>query len=402
MKRLLIAEESLRDLKGHWFDLLKVTEQTARKMGWEVDVAMHVDAVPEIERSFNSHKVFKHAKYLDGGKKYPFERYYSFILHSYRIYKQIKPFLKSKQPYDTILVPTVMVHHLLAWHMVMSLSNAPKHLTLFFITNPGEWDAAAKAPFFPKSTIILKKLLLRFKKLVASGKVTLAVGTVGNKAEFEKLTGLPFTMAPQPVPIDAEKVYALKQQEQQKQNNGVVFSCLGFARHEKGSDLLKIAIEKIFTSNPDFGGRFMIQWVDPFMMPDGSVCEPGEFLVNHPNVEIIDRGVLADEYTRLLAKADCMVLPYRNSSYYARVSQVATECNCICTPIIYTKGGWLEETVSGYGAGIGIEDESVDSLVAAILNMQKEYNAYQAAAKTVMLQARTYYSPQHFVSILLN
>jgi glycosyltransferase involved in cell wall biosynthesis len=400
MKRLLIAEESLRDLKGHWFDLIQVVEKTAKHMGWQVDVAMHNDAVPEIVTSFNSYKVFKHAKYLDNNKKLPFERYYSFILHSYRIFKQIKPFLKSKESYDVILVPTVMVHHLLAWYLVMFLANKPKHLTLFFITNPGEWNPDTKAPFFPKSTLILKKLLLQFKKLTLKGKVTLAVGTIGNKAEFEKLTGLPFTMSPQPVPIDSENVYRLK--SSLHKTDTIVFSCLGFARHEKGSDLLKAAIEKILRQNPGFDGHFMVQWVDPFTMPDGTLCQPDDFLTTHPKVTIIDKGVLADEYVSLLAKTDCMVLPYRNSSYYARVSQVATECTCIGTPMIYTKGGWLEETVTGYGAGIGVADESVEDLTNAILQMQEQYATHKSAAESVMEKARQYYSPEHFVSLLLN
>ncbi len=94
-------------------------------------------------------------------------------------------------------------------------------------------------------------------------------------------------------------------------------------------------------------------------MPDGTTCSPGEILKNHPKVRVIDRAVQSQEYGYLLSETDCMILPYRNSSYHARVSRVAIEAVTNGIPVIYTNHGWLEETINHYGAGIGIEDESV-------------------------------------------
>ncbi|WP_342646850.1 glycosyltransferase [Mucilaginibacter sp. CSA2-8R] len=402
-KRLLIVEEALRDLKAHWFEYIKTIRNSAIKSGWEVDVASNVNAAPEIVKEFSALPVFEHSRYLDNNKsKLPGERHYGFILHSMRTQKVLKALFKAQKPYDDVFVPTVLVHHLLAWYYIMSFdSNRAKHVTLFFVTNPGVWDASKNKAFFPKSTVILKYLLKLFDGLVKAGKVTFAVETKGAKAEFETLSGLPFKLLPHPVPFEQDAVTPAA--EQGPVAKPVVnFACYGFARHEKGSDLFKQAIEEILKRYPDFNGHFHIQWTDAFKMPDSSDCTPGNVLLTHPKVTVINRAVMSEEYNKLLTETDCMVLPYRNSSYHARVSRVAIEAAANAIPMIYTKGGWLEETVSGYGAGIGIDDESVESLINAILEMQTKFSSYQATAKTAMLQARAYYSPQHFVSLLLN
>jgi glycosyltransferase involved in cell wall biosynthesis len=401
-KKLLIVEEALRDLKAHWFEYIKTIDGCAENLGWDVEVACHEDAAPEIIKAFNSLPIFEYARYLDHDKKkLPGEKHYGFILHSIRIQKSLARLFKNNKKYDDVFVPTVLIHHLLAWYYIMKFNpNRPKHVTLFFVTNPGVWDAETKKSFFPKSSIILRYLLRLFSSLVKSGKVTFAVETKGAKTEFESLCALPFKLLPHPVPfnqtsqIDADKSNSYL-------NENLSFACYGFARHEKGSDLLRSAIEQILKDKPEFKGHFTIQWTDSFKMPDGTDCGPGEILTNHPKVTIINRAVMSDEYNQLLAQTDCMILPYRNSSYYARVSRVAIEAAANAIPIIYTKNGWLEETAVDYGAGIGIEDESVTDIIGAIYSMQINYASYRLNAQQAVQRAHDYYSPNHFVHLLL-
>jgi glycosyltransferase involved in cell wall biosynthesis len=318
-----------------------------------------------------------------------------------RTQKALADLFKIKPQYDDVFVPTVLVHHLLAWYTIMTFNaNKPKHVTLFFVTNPGVWNAETKKSFFPKSTIILKYLLKMFGALVKSGAVTFAVETKGAKAEFETLSGLPFKLLPHPVPFD--QINAEEPAVDVAKNQPVHFACYGFARHEKGSDLLKTAIERLLEKTPDFKGHFSIQWTDTFKMPDGSDCQPGEFLIKHPKVTIINRAVMSEEYNKLLAQTDCMMLPYRNSSYHARVSRVAIEAAANGIPMIYTKDGWLEETVVGYGAGVGIADENVDELIAAIQTIVKEFGHYKTLAVDKKKTAREYYSAINFCKLLLD
>lgn len=403
MKRLLIVEEALRDLKAHWFQYIQTICKGVEADGWKVDVACNKQADPEILKTFSSFPIFRHARYLDNSKgRLPGERFFGFILHSIRVLMDLWPLLKKRERYNHIFVPTVLVHHLLAWYAIMLLHpNKPEKLTLFFVTNPGVWDSSKGKAFLPKSTILLKRLLKLFTSQVKSRKVELAVETEGAKKEFEVLSGLPVTLLPHPVPFSGKHKQERQIQSEQTRVNQVAFSCLGFARHEKGSDLLKAAIESL-VGNKDFNGHFFVQWTDSFKMPDGSLCDPGPVISTHPKVTIIDRPVHSDEYYELLLKTDCMVLPYRNSSYHARVSRIAIEAVCLGIPVIYTKGGWLQETIESFGSGIGIEDESIDSLKKAIILMDNEFENYSANAVKIAEKAIEYYAPENFCRLLLN
>lgn len=405
-KKLLIVEEALRDLKAHWFEYIQTIKEAVNERGWEVEVAVHKDAAAEITRTFNCFPIFRNARYLRQEKdKLPAERYYGFLLHSLRCLRVLWPFFK-KHRYDAVFVPTVLVHHLLAWYIIMRLHpDKPAHLTLFFVTPPGVWDDKRKMTDFPKSTIILKKLLQLFRQFIIAGKVTLAAETREARNQFEKVSGLPFTLMPHPVPFNdtatdntSAKIDMMASGRQQP----VSFGCFGFARHEKGADLLKAAIEKILASNSDFPAHFTIQWTDPFTMPDGSICTPGCTLESHPQVTIVDRPLASNEYKALLLKTDCMILPYRNSSYHARVSRIAIEAACNSIPIIYTKGGWLEENAENFGAGVGIADESPDELISAIQTVCYDFKKFSNQAKDSVQKARAYYDPGHFSRLLLN
>lgn len=397
LQRLLIAEEALRDFKAHWFEYIKTITQAANAENWSVDVACNLNVDPQIQKAFPAFAIFRYSRYLDTTtQKLPGERYYGFILHSLRCLKVLWPFLSQQEQYDHIFVPTVLFHHLLGWWIIANFHpNKPKHITLFFVTNPGRWDQQIGSSCLPKSAQVQKILLQSFGKLVQQGKVTLGVETKGAKKEFETLTALPFVLLPHPVP-------RLESSSRQLQNSCEApnFACYGFARHEKGSDIFKAAVTTWLKANLTSTVQFRIQWTQPFPLPDGSICEPGD-LLHYSQVKVIDRPLISEEYQALLHTTGCMILPYRNSSYYARVSRIAIECAYLGIPMIYTRGGWLEEFVSEFGAGIGIEDENVDSLLGAINLMLSDYIEYRQKSLLRQENAQEYFSGKNFCQMLL-
>ncbi|MEL7355044.1 MAG: glycosyltransferase [Cyanobacteria bacterium J06560_6] len=359
-------------------------------------MACHQDAAPEIRQTLSSFPIFRYARYLDNKtNRLPGDRYYGFISHSIRQLKALWPLLNQQTQYDLVFSPTVMLHHLLAWWVLMTFHpKKPRHLTLFFVTNPGIWNPQSKTATFPKSAFLLGSLLKLFRRQVEQGKVTLAVETGGAQQEFEALAHMPFTLMPHPVPNSATNsvIFASTQP--------LNFACYGFARYEKGSDLLKSAIKVVLAKQPDFSSNFSLQWIDPFMLPNGSSCHINDLQL-HPKVTVIDRPLMPIAYQQLLDQTSCMILPYRNSSYYARVSRVAIESAYRGIPIIYTKGGWLEEVVLEFGVGIGIKDESVENLVEAINQMNINYSSFRQQAMEKRTQAQQYFSSQNFCQQLL-
>lgn len=391
-KRILIVEESLRDLKAHWFSYIKTISDGFTEKSYNVDVATNVNVAHEIRQTLNVHSIFDYSIYLDNGiKRYPGERYYSFILHSARTLKALWPFFKRQSVYDFVFVPTVLVQHLLAWWLIMSFHpRRPKEVMLFFVTNPGVWDNKSMNSFFPKRAYLQKILLKLFRKLVLAGRVRLGVETKKAQQEFELLTGLNFELLPHPVKLERSR----------EKSYGSYYACFGFARHEKGTDLLKAAIEKLLIDDIHFQNKFLIQWTDTFRMPDGTDCGPGELLISSDKVIVINSALNEVEYNKLLQDTSCMILPYRNSSYYARVSRVAIEAVCLGIPIIYTKNSWLEELVVEYGTGIGIDDENVEQLVNALFEMVEKFSFYKEHALNKAEKARTYFSPEFFTKLL--
>lgn len=396
MKKLLIVEEALRDLKAHWFEYIKTTAESAPEKGWSVDVACHQAVDPKIEQAFSSFPVFRYARYLDNEtSRLPGDRYYGFILHSLRQLKVLWPLLNQQARYDLAFAPTVMMHHLLAWWIIMTFHpNRPKQLTLFFVTNPGVWNPQLRTATLPKSSALIGRLLKLFRSQVNQNMVTLAVETKRAQQEFETLTQLPFTLMPHPVPSGNTAPNS------QLSSELLNFACYGFARYEKGSDLLKAAIIRTLEAHPNFSAKFSVQWVDAFTLPDGLLCRVDD-LKGHAKVNIIDKPVVPSVYQQLLAKTDCMILPYRNSSYYARVSRVAIEAAYQGIPVIYTQGGWLEETITSYGAGIGIADQSIDALAQAIEEMAANYSLYKQKAVENADKAKQYFSAENFCNQLL-
>ena len=391
-KTLLIVEESLKNLRAHWFEYIKTISEVAQAQGYQVDVACHHSAVPEINQQFNSFPVFRYARYLDHQNRLPGDRYYGFLLHSWRCLHVLWPLLSHQPRYDKAFAPTVMVHHLLAWWAIMSFHpNHPQQLTLFFVTNPGIWQADTQQGILPSAlNVKLQGWLIKlFGPLVRQGKVTLAVETQGAQREFELLSQLPFALMTHPVPaleIENAAKYPPKP---------LNFACYGFARYEKGSDLFKAAIEEVLKKHPEWTIRFSIQWTDSFSTPQGVQCNP-QTLARHPQVKVIDYPLESEGYKKMLQTVDCMVLPYRNASYYARVSRIAIESAYLGIPMIYTCGGWLEDTVEAFGSGIGIQDESTSDLVMAIEKMASEYTQYRERALANVATARCYFSADNF------
>jgi hypothetical protein len=66
---------------------------------------------------------------------------------------------------------------------------------------------------------------------------------------------------------------------------------------------------------------------------------------------LISQAFNENEYLELLKDTDCMLLSYCNSSYRSRLSRIAIEAASMGVPMVYTKGGWLEEIVTEHCAG---------------------------------------------------
>lgn len=403
--RILIVEEALQSMKGHWFEYIKTIAVACRAAGDEVSIIAHQRADPKIIEALLAHPLLPHSAWdrsLDSPN--PLKRYLSVFRHNWRLYRSVDLILALEPKVDCVLAPTILIHHLLAWTLLARRYRNKKYkrLVLLFVNGQRTYHGPGQALSFPRNpkTALFRFLLRRLKTLVDSGDVVLAAETEGMANEYVSFSGVPFQCLPHPVRFESSGD-PCAQPRLQPESDCITFGCFGFARYEKGSDLLQEAILLIRQQAPGIRIRFLIQWLDDFRTPDGSLVTRHPTLLKDPSVEYITRPLTGKEYHQLLARTDAMVLPYRAASYYARVSRVAIEAASMGIPLVYTRQTWMEELVSAFGAGEGFRDQDIGDLVGAILKMAREIETFSCRARNRRELVLQNYCPENFRAWLL-
>lgn len=399
--RLLIVEEALHSVKGHWFEYIKTITDACHEAGDEVTIAAHRDADPRILVELPARPLIPYSawdKTYDSSS--PLKRYYGVFQHNRRLFNTLDELLKTeKEPFDCILAPTLLIHHLMAWVKIARKYHGKKfkRLVLFFVNGQGSYQGPGQPAHFSRhpKTALFRHYLRQLKPLVESGEVVLAAETEEMAREYTAFCGIPFRCFPHVVrfPATANPPYTSVKP---------TFACFGFARYEKGSDLLQEAIRQIRRRRPDLPLRFAIQWLDDFQLPDGTTVSPHPELLADPDVEFITSTLDTTSYLQHLRETDGMILPYRASSYYARVSRVAIEGAIMGIPMVYTRDTWLEEMVALCAAGEGFTNESLEGLIEAILRLADNLPLHKSTAVDRSDLARDLYSPEQFRTCLLS
>jgi len=428
--RILITEEALQSGTGHWPSYIGDIAAALRASGDDVDVATHRAATGNVLTRVGGTPWFSRNCWVDpksqggvGG-----------ILHNFRFNKEVLSWLAEHAPYDWICALTMRLQHLLAFALLARSGAVPKKTRFFllFVQGFGKYAGHGKPTEFPEN---LSTKLARFSfglmsGSVRSGRVVLAAETRGMQDELQRFTGLPVTLAPHPVEFHFSRgasvecrgqeggqeiqsdssfrsqVAGLDSHPSASQSVPLVhpvaasgsgsrpstldprlstrpltITCPGFARHEKGTDLFQGAI-RILLARPsadDF--RFVLQWPEPFAMPDGTMLGPDPSLVEDPRVEFLNQNLNAEEYASLLASTDLIVLPYRRKSYHHRVSRVAIEAAKMGIPIIFTEGTWSGEVAALAGCGGTITEENPESVADAIVKAVGEFSTLKEKAR---------------------
>lgn len=397
--RILIVEEALRSPKGHWPEYIRTIATACRNAGDEVTILAHSDASPDIVSQLQAIPLLPHSAW-DGiyNSRNPLVRYSGAILHNRRLYRRLSDFLEQSEKFDCVLAPTILIHHLFAWGRLARRFAGRKfdRLTLLFVNGQGIYQGPGKPVLFPRhpKRSVFRSGLRAFRPMVNDGTVVLGAETAAMAREYQAFSGIRFQRFPHPVDFSMPD-------EDESSVDEPVFACLGFARHEKGSDLLQDAILAVRRERPDLRIRFVLQWLDDFRDESGNLVTRHPDLVADPAVEFITEAISTGRYLRELRRTAAMILPYRASSYYGRVSRVAIEAAMAGIPLLYTRHTWLEEMVKECGAGVGFEDENRADLVSKIIFFAEHIRALKLRARERRQQARATYSPGAFRDSLL-
>jgi glycosyltransferase involved in cell wall biosynthesis len=210
---------------------------------------------------------------------------------------------------------------------------------------------------------------------VRRGKVFLAAETAAMRSELESFTHLPVHHFPHPVPTPSQPWGA------PTEPNPFVLVCPGFARHEKGSDLLLEAMPRLLSGPWSQRVRFVLQWPEPFRLPDGSWCTPSEALRRDRRVEFIDRPLDEVAYQNLLGRTHALLLPYRLNSYHNRISRVALEGAARGIPLVFTQGTSPQELHLPADAYVTCRDNDSGSLADSIESLLARWPSAERVAR---------------------
>jgi len=395
-KSLLIVEEALQTLEiGHWYEHIKTIATNCRFRGVKVTIAAHQKATPDLLQDLQALPAMSHSAWEPQPSQNFLGRSLSTLRHNLYVYRDVKCLLqKSTVPYDCVFAPTVQINQLIGWYLLVRRFGGKKfrRCVLFFLNPPGHYTGP-NTVVFPKSAALMRQTLRQFKPYIDSGMVTFGVETVRTSEHFKLFCGLSFEVIPQPV--------SLQSFPRVKEESTVTLGCYGFARYEKGSDILQSALVLLFKKFPDFPARFLIQWRNDFLDADGRKVSKDPALIRNAAVEFIDRAFGTGEYSNYLSITDGVILPYRKSSYYDRDSRVAIEAAVLGIPTIYTRGTWLEQAANYFGTGVGFDDENAEDLERAIREFVLNIRSHRAQAMQSMPRAREYFSSDRFREWLL-
>lgn len=394
-------EEALKNQAAHFYEYVKSVAELNDAAGGETVIVSHAATEPAIAEELQAHALFERSNW-DGVYNHPkaWKRYLGIARHNWYVYQVMNRFVKAHGPFDILFAPTVVIYQVIGWRMLMARHGGRgiKQIILLFRNNAGSYASDSVIPAFKRSTTILKWALQSFRSMMAKGQARFVTDSAKLATEYRHLSGIepevwPSPRVAAPPPLDADTRPA---------NAPVVFSCLGPARFEKGIDVMQAAIVAYLARHPDGNARFVIQWNAPIIDADGNPYRPDPRLRADPRVRLIESSMTSAEYDAAVAATDCMLLPYRRSSYFARISGVAVEAVTAGVPVIYTRDTWCEDLVRDLGTGIGVTDHDAVALEEAISAMIENYPAYRAEARARAENARQSHSAEAFTQKLWN
>jgi glycosyltransferase involved in cell wall biosynthesis len=401
-QRLLIVEEALKNRNGHWYEYNRAIVVEARRRNIHTTILTHQTIEEDLRLELAAQPYFPVTSW-DHVYYHPSEwrRYIGILRHNFRVARWMRRHFASNAPYDVVLVPTVVLYHWLAWRW-LAFRGCGRHFHKLVLTtrnNAGEYDPATRGYRYGSSARVLRRVVASFRSLVAAGRVELASDSSRLAAQYGDLCGVPFTTYPHPRPTDHLSLPNRRIREPQRP---LVFSALGPPRYEKGSDLILEAIRLLREKRPDLPVHFVLQWNMQVHHPAGKEYSPSAELQADPGVVFIRGDLSSAEYQQQLEASDALLVPYRRSQYYARLSGVAIEAFQSGVACICISDTWVADALQSIGSGIAIQEESAVALVRAMIEFAERRDELQSRAIERIPIARKAHSPATFVDMLFD
>ncbi len=405
--KVLIVEEALRGLHGHWFQYIIDIVSGGQEDGHDIEVAVHRDACPEILQAFRCQPILTSTVFEQKpgvrGEKRGFRRVFA---HNRALYRDLSSLFDAGHSYDVVIATTVRLDHLIAYLFLYLRyrGRAFKNLVLIFVESVGYYGSDYSRLRFSAKTFPLKLALILFRLVRDKRHVSFVTESEGLSRQYEKLSGVKFSLVPHVTVIPPLESYRAEAAGSlPPADKRLVLGTFGFTRFDKGLDILQEAI-KVIQKRGDrmIGARFILQWTGDYRLPGGIPARKETLPETEadPAVQYIPAFSDSDQYFKRLAQTDIMVLPYRKSFYFDKLSRIAIEAATIGLPFVYPVETWLEPFAKHYGAGVPFRAEDPSSLADAIGKSVENYAELKACAMARRDAAREAFSARAFFNTI--
>jgi glycosyltransferase involved in cell wall biosynthesis len=398
--RISLPEEALQSGTGHWPLYIGDIVRAFRQAGHQADVLAHRQADPGLLAELNATPWFLRNCWTEPSRQGGIGG----LRHSLRYGREVSAWLRRHPDVRWVCALTMRLQHLLAfsWLCRRPLHRGHCRYLLLFVQGFGVYQGPGLPVVFPPtaSTRLARWCFRRLAPAVRSGRVVLAAETRAMQAELEAFSQLPVRLFPHPVSLPAE-FSTPSPRPAEFGNSGITITCPGFARYEKGNDLLQEACRQLFAAEPQLDLQVISQWPQPFSLPDGFQAAPDPALLASGRFQLINDSLNRAAYAALLARSDLIVLPYRRSSYHNRVSRVAIEAALHGIPLVFMSGTWCEEVVELTGAGVAIAEETPEAVFQALRSALHQLPVLRQRARQAKALVGERYSAGRFRQLLL-
>ncbi|GEM_PF-1716682 len=402
--KVLIVEEALKTLNGHWFQYISDIVLGGREAGHQVEVAVHKGACQEITKAFPCHPILQRSVFeqqaVSAGKMTAFKRVFA---HNRSLYRDLSSFLKAGNSYDVVIATTPRLEHVLAyWFLFWRFRDQGlRKLVLVFVEAVGRYSPDYSRIRFSASSLPLKCCFILFRLLIKTQRVFLVTESEGLARQFEEFCGISFPLVPHVTRLpDLEPYRAKAGRKLAAGGNPLVLGTYGFTRFDKGLDILQEAIKILRHGDKDLGVRFVVQWTGDYRLPNGTLIRRDPLLENSTLVHYLDPFSTSEQYYECLAQTDIMILPYRKDFYFDKLSRVAIDAALAGMPFVYPAGTWLESFAKQHGVGVAFQPENPASLAKAINEAVERHLELKSCAEARRHSVSEAFSARAFFKII--
>lgn len=394
MTRLHVVDSSLRNKRGHHFEYTKSVVDEWSSRGGDAVVYCHREAEAEIVRALGANRVFSRDIYAVW-QPLPLSLRLGFVLTFLRnnlvFQKDLRRIpIASFADRDIVLVHTIghtQLLGLLGWYRLLPRGHRPRLVVVLRYDIPEGGGDRWVHRFCYGSFFRLASSLADRKIFYASDSESLAEMYAEMAQARVQVLPIPHLTAP-----DMWKVDAAPRPKS--------FAYIGDAREEKGYHLLPGMIDEVLRAEPDV--RFVIQSNLTENITEEIARAAREIREFPESVEVAEGTLGSDEYYRILAAVEGVLILYDPKVYRRRTSGIFAEALAFGKSVVVPKDTWMELEFVRFGAsGASYQGATASALARAVLTSCSTDKSRAESTRVAAAKWRQFHSPATYVDLLL-